>query len=53
MKFRHEIIIDADQASLWTAFDDPENLSAWQPTLASYTRQSGEEGQPGAFAELV
>ena len=53
MKFRHEIIIDADQASVWTAFDDPENLSAWQPTLASYTRKSGEEGQPGAVAELV
>ena len=23
MKFRHEIVIDADQESVWTAFDDP------------------------------
>ena len=53
MKFRHEIVIDADQQSVWTAFDDPENMKAWQPTLESFTRKSGEDGQPGAVAELV
>jgi uncharacterized protein YndB with AHSA1/START domain len=50
MKFRHEIVIDADQASVWAAFDDPANMKAWQPTLASFTRKSGETG---AVAELV
>lgn len=25
MKFRHEIVIDADQQSVWEAFDDPAN----------------------------
>jgi uncharacterized protein YndB with AHSA1/START domain len=53
MKFRHEIVIDADQRSVWAAFDDPENMKAWQPTLESFTRKSGENGQPGAVAELV
>ena len=53
MKFRHEIIIDADQRSVWETFDNPENLKAWQPTLESFTRKSGEDGQPGAVAELV
>ena len=53
MKFRHEIVIDADQASVWMAFDDPGNMKAWQPTLESYSRKSGQDGQPGAVAELV
>ena len=53
MKFRHEIVIDADHESVWASFDDPANMKAWQPTLASFTRRSGEDGQPGAVAELV
>jgi uncharacterized protein YndB with AHSA1/START domain len=53
MKFRHEIIIDADQRSVWATFDNPQNLKAWQPTLESFTRTGGEDGQPGATAELV
>ena len=28
MKFRHEIVIDADQDAVWAAFDDPENMKA-------------------------
>lgn len=53
MKFRHEIIIDADLETVWAAFDNPANMKAWQPTLESFTRKSGEDGQPGAVAELV
>jgi uncharacterized protein YndB with AHSA1/START domain len=53
MKFRHEIVIDADQASVWAVFDDPGNMQAWQPTLESFTRRSGQDGQPGAVTELV
>ena len=53
MKFRHEIIIDADLETVWATFDNPENMKAWQPTLESFARKSGEAGQPGAVAELV
>jgi len=53
MKFRHEIVIDADQESVWASFDDPGNMKAWQPTLEAFTSVSGEDGQPGAVAELV
>ncbi|MDH3587401.1 MAG: SRPBCC family protein [Gammaproteobacteria bacterium] len=53
MKFRHDIVIDADQGAVWAAFDDPANMKAWQPALESFTRKSGEDGQPGAVAELV
>jgi carbon monoxide dehydrogenase subunit G len=53
MKFRNEIVIDSDQASVWAAFDNPENMKAWQPTLESFTRKSGEVGKAGTVAELV
>ena len=53
MKFRNEIVIDADQRTVWAVFDNPDNMQAWQPTLESFTRKSGEDGQPGAVALLV
>lgn len=53
MKFRHEVVIDADQRSVWETFDSRENMKAWQPSLRSFTRRSGEDGQPGAVTELV
>lgn len=53
MKFRHEIIVDADLETVWATFDNPANMKAWQPTLESFKRMSGEDGQPGAVAELV
>jgi hypothetical protein len=53
MKFRNEIVIDADQQSVWATFDKRENMKAWQPTLEAFTSVSGEDGQPGAVAELV
>jgi hypothetical protein len=53
MKFRNEIVIDADQQSVWATFDKRENMKAWQPTLEAFTSVSGENGQPGAVAELV
>jgi hypothetical protein len=53
MKFRNEIVIDADQQSVWATFHKRENMKAWQPTLEAFTSVSGENGQPGAVAELV
>lgn len=53
MKLKFEVVIDATRDAVWEAFDDPDNMQRWQPTLASYTHVSGEPGQPGAIAELV
>jgi len=53
MKYNTEIVIDADPATVWAAFDNPDNMRRWQPTLKSFTQRSGEPGQPGAVAELV
>ena len=53
MKHKAEIIIDADLDTVWRMFDDPDNMSKWQPTLKSFTHQSGTPGQPDAVSELI
>lgn len=53
MKQKFELIIDADRDTVWAAFENPDNLRRWQPTLASYEHRTGEPGRPGATAELV
>lgn len=53
MKHKAEIVIDADLATVWRMFDDPDNMMKWQPTLKSVTQKSGTPGQPDAVSELV
>ncbi|MBT8103561.1 MAG: SRPBCC family protein [Gammaproteobacteria bacterium] len=53
MKHKTEIIIDADRTTVWRMFDDPDNMTKWQPTLLSFTHKSGTPGQPDAISELV
>lgn len=53
MKQKFEISIDAGLYKVWSAFDNPDNLSRWQQNFHSYTHKSGEPGQRGAIGELV
>ena len=53
MKHKAEILIDADLATVWRMFDDPDNMAKWQPALKSFTHRSGIPGQPDAVSELV
>lgn len=53
MKIQTEIIIDADRETVWRMFDNPDNMTKWQPTLKSFKPLSGVPGQPGAVSELV
>lgn len=53
MKMKHEADIRASRDFVWATFDNPDNLSRWQPTLESLTHRAGEPGQPGAVSELV
>lgn len=53
MKHKTEILIDADLATVWRMFDDPENMTKWQPTLKSFAHKSGTPGQPDAVSELI
>ncbi|MCP4299627.1 MAG: SRPBCC family protein [Gammaproteobacteria bacterium] len=53
MKHKTEVLIDADRATVWRMFDNPHNMTKWQPTLKSFTHKSGTPGQPDAVSELV
>ena len=52
MKLKAEVIIDADREVVWRYFDDPDNLTKWQPTLESHSYVAGEPGEPDAVCEL-
>ncbi len=53
MKMTFETEIRASRELVWAIFDNPDNLSRWQPTLESFTHLTGAPGQPGAVSELV
>ena len=53
MKLKFEAEIKASRDLVWAIFDNPDNLSRWQPTLESLTHLAGDPGQPGAVSELV
>jgi len=53
MKLKYEAEIHASRDFVWAAFDNPDNLPRWQPTLESFAHRAGEPGQPGAVSELI
>jgi carbon monoxide dehydrogenase subunit G len=53
MKHKTEILIDADRETVWRLFDNPDNMTRWQPMLKSFTHISGTPGQADAVSELV
>jgi uncharacterized protein YndB with AHSA1/START domain len=53
MKLTFEQLIDADRDRVWSTFDNPENMTKWQPTLESFTPKSGIPGQVDSVSELV
>ena len=53
MKFTNERVIQASREAVWQAFDNPDNMKKWQPTLQQFEHQSGQPGQPGSVSKLV
>lgn len=53
MKHKTEVVIDADRETVWRLFDNPDNMTKWQPTLKSFTHRSGTPGEPDAVSDLV
>ena len=53
MKFKLELVIDKPLAEVWKAFDNPQNLSKWQPSLTKFELLSGTRGQSGAVSKLT
>jgi hypothetical protein len=53
MRLTFEYELGRRPPEVWKAFDNPDNLRRWQPTLVSFERVSGEPGQPGAVSRLT
>ena len=53
MKYRCEVIINLPRERVVELFDNPDNMSQWQPGLQSFEHLSGEPGQPGTKSKLV
>ena len=53
MKFKLEVPINKPRSEVWKAFDNPENMKVWQPSLARFETISGKHGQPGAVSRLT
>lgn len=53
MKYKLEVPINKPRADVWKAFDNPEIMKAWQPSLVKFETISGKQGQPGAVSRLT
>ena len=53
MKFTLELPLERSRTEVWKAFDNPENMRKWQPSLISFETISGTPGQPGAVSKLT
>ena len=53
MKVKLEKTIKAGIREVWAAFDNPDNMVHWQPTLESWNHKHGQPGHPDSVAELV
>jgi len=53
MKFRIELPINRPRLEVWKAFDNPQNMKKWQPSLTKFENISGMQGQPGAVSKLT
>ena len=52
MRLTFELELGRRREEVWKAFDNPDNIRKWQPTLVGYERVSGLPGQPGSIATL-
>jgi uncharacterized protein YndB with AHSA1/START domain len=52
-RFTSELQTARPVEMVWKAFDHPDNLHRWQPTLVSFTPVSGTPGRPSAVSRLT
>lgn len=53
MRYTIELDLDVPRSKVIEYFDNPDNMSKWQPDLVSFEHVSGEQGQAGAKSNLV
>ena len=52
MKYSNEVEINLPVQKVIELFDNPANMSKWQPGFISFEPISGTPGQPGAKSKL-
>ena len=52
MKYTLSTTINLPRSKVIELFDNPDNMSKWQPELQSFEHISGEPGEPGAKSRL-
>jgi len=52
MNYTVAVEIDLPRARVLELFDNPDNMTKWQPDLVSFEHISGEPGQTGAKSRL-
>ena len=52
MKYTLEIDLDLPRDSVIELFDNPDNVSQWQPDLIGFEHESGDPGRVGARSRL-
>ena len=53
MKYRFELMVNNSRSEVWQAFEDPEMMRIWQPSLTGTELVSGSRGQPRAGSKLT
>lgn len=53
MKYKSEIVINLPREKMIELFDNPDNLTKWQPGLISFKHKEGSPGQKGAKSVLL
>lgn len=53
MKYTVELDLDLPRAKVVEIFDNPANMTKWQPDLVSFEHISGEPGKKGAKSKLI
>lgn len=46
-------VLGRKREDVWKAFDNPDNMKKWQPTLTTFEPVSGTPGQVGAVSKLT
>lgn len=52
MRLVIDTLLERPREVVWRAFDDPDNLPKWQPSLVRIERRKGSPGQVGAESRL-
>jgi hypothetical protein len=53
MQLAFDYVLGRNRTEVWKAFDNPDNMKKWQPTLTSSELLSGTAGRPGAVSRLT